>query len=89
MTKNKTREGTLPPADKGVNDARPGLPNTHRTETRCLGPTRTNNIRRYTTTTAEPRHNMGRAEHRQVQAGKRVPGTLNHSGPDKGVGPER
>src|SRR5213594_2015973 len=26
MTKNKTREGPLPPADKGVNDARPGLP---------------------------------------------------------------
>jgi len=27
MTKNKTREGPLPPAGKGVNDARPGLPN--------------------------------------------------------------
>src|SRR5207249_11285021 len=26
MTKNKTREVQLPPADKGVNDARPGLP---------------------------------------------------------------
>src|SRR5207302_3901045 len=26
MTKNKTREGPLPPPDKGVNDARPGLP---------------------------------------------------------------
>jgi len=26
MTKNKTREGPLAPADKGVNDARPGLP---------------------------------------------------------------
>ena len=26
MTKNKPREGRLPPADKGVNDARPGLP---------------------------------------------------------------
>jgi len=26
MTKNKTREGTLPPPDNGVNDARPGLP---------------------------------------------------------------
>ena len=26
MTKNKTREGPLPPADKGTNDARPGLP---------------------------------------------------------------
>src|SRR5213596_3011277 len=26
MTKNKTLEGPLPPADKGVNDARPGLP---------------------------------------------------------------
>src|SRR5205809_7135605 len=26
MTENKTREGPLPPADKGVNDARPGLP---------------------------------------------------------------
>src|SRR5260370_8761913 len=26
MTKNKTREGPLPPADKGINDARPGLP---------------------------------------------------------------
>src|SRR5437899_8970757 len=26
MTKNKTREGPLPPADKGVNDARPALP---------------------------------------------------------------
>src|SRR5438876_614226 len=27
MTKNKNREGPLPPPDKGVNDARPGLPN--------------------------------------------------------------
>src|SRR6266571_1773728 len=26
MTKNKTQEGPLPPPDKGVNDARPGLP---------------------------------------------------------------
>jgi len=26
MTTNMTREGPLPPADKGVNDARPGLP---------------------------------------------------------------
>src|SRR5712692_8491882 len=26
MTKNKTRERPLPPPDKGVNDARPGLP---------------------------------------------------------------
>src|SRR6266700_1470722 len=26
MTKNKTREGPLPPPDKGVNDARSGLP---------------------------------------------------------------
>src|SRR5207247_4505041 len=26
MTKNKTREGPLPQPDKGVNDARPGLP---------------------------------------------------------------
>ncbi|HEX9613105.1 MAG TPA: hypothetical protein VGA05_05780 [Candidatus Bathyarchaeia archaeon] len=26
MTKNKIREGLLPPADRGVNDARPGLP---------------------------------------------------------------
>src|SRR5437870_7672861 len=26
MTKNKTREATLPPPDKGINDARPGLP---------------------------------------------------------------
>src|SRR6266568_3574457 len=26
MTKNKTLEGPLPPPDKGVNDARPGLP---------------------------------------------------------------
>src|SRR6266566_7482150 len=26
MTKNKTREGLLLPPDKGVNDARPGLP---------------------------------------------------------------
>ena len=26
MTKNKTREGPLPPADKRTNDARPGLP---------------------------------------------------------------
>src|SRR5437667_8017727 len=26
MRKNKTREGPLPPPDKGVNDARPGLP---------------------------------------------------------------
>src|SRR5437870_13299019 len=26
MTKNKTREGHLPPPDKGVNDALPGLP---------------------------------------------------------------
>src|SRR5713226_3494302 len=26
MTKNKTREGPLPPPDKGINDARPGLP---------------------------------------------------------------
>src|SRR5213594_2431140 len=26
MTKNKTREGPLPPPDKVVNDARPGLP---------------------------------------------------------------
>src|SRR5438093_13569639 len=26
MTKNKTREAPLPPPDKGVNDARPGLP---------------------------------------------------------------
>src|SRR5881396_3455272 len=26
MTKNKTREGPLPPPDQGVNDARPGLP---------------------------------------------------------------
>jgi len=26
MTKNKTREVPLPPPDKGVNDARPGLP---------------------------------------------------------------
>src|SRR5436189_6353226 len=26
MTKNKTREGPLPPPDRGVNDARPGLP---------------------------------------------------------------
>src|SRR5437879_8291356 len=26
MTKNKTQEGPLPSPDKGVNDARPGLP---------------------------------------------------------------
>ena len=26
MTKNRIREGPLPPPDKGVNDARPGLP---------------------------------------------------------------
>src|SRR5207247_11187227 len=26
MTKYKTREGPLPPPDKGVNDSRPGLP---------------------------------------------------------------
>src|SRR5438309_12103991 len=26
MTRNKTREGPLPPPDKGVNDTRPGLP---------------------------------------------------------------
>src|SRR5216683_6479762 len=26
MTRNKTRERPLPPPDKGVNDARPGLP---------------------------------------------------------------
>src|SRR5438552_17045049 len=26
MTKNKIREAPLPPPDKGVNDARPGLP---------------------------------------------------------------
>ena len=26
MTKNKIREGPLPPPDKGINDARPGLP---------------------------------------------------------------
>src|SRR2546428_13897162 len=26
MTKNKTREGPLPPPEKGANDARPGLP---------------------------------------------------------------
>src|SRR2546425_7898468 len=26
MTKNKTREGPLPPPDKEINDARPGLP---------------------------------------------------------------
>jgi len=63
--------------------------NTHRTETRYLGPTRTNNIRHYTTSTAEPRHNMGRAEHRQVQASKRVPRSLDHSGPDERAGPDR
>jgi hypothetical protein len=26
MTKNKISEGPLPPADRGVNDTRPGLP---------------------------------------------------------------
>ena len=52
---------------------------------RYLGPTRTYNIGRYTTSTAEPRHNMGRTQHRQIQAGKRVSGPLNHPGPDPRV----
>ena len=51
-----------------------------------MGPTRTNNLRHYPPPTAEPGHNMGRTQHRQVQASKRVPGSLNHSGPDKRVG---
>src|SRR5437870_13579002 len=50
---------------------------------------RTNNIRRHRTSTAEPRHNMGRTQHRQTSAGERVRGSLNHSGPDQRVAAER
>src|SRR6266581_7192552 len=31
---------------------------------------------------------MGRTKHRQIQAGKRVPRSLNHSRPNEGVGHE-
>src|SRR5207245_1275700 len=56
---------------------------------RHLGPTRTNNIGHYETSTAEPRHDLGRTQHRQVLAGKRHPGSLNHAGPDKRVSIKR
>ncbi len=38
-----------------------------------MGPTRTNNIRRYPTSTTQPRHDLGRTQHRQIQASQRVP----------------
>ena len=63
--------------------------NTHRAETGYLGPTRTNNLGHYATPTAKPRHNMGRAQHCQVQTCERVSRTLHHSGPDKGIGAKR
>ncbi len=56
---------------------------------RHVGPTGTNNLGHHTTPTAKPRQDMGRAERRQVQASKRVPGSLKHPGPDKGVRAEQ
>src|SRR5439155_11107999 len=56
---------------------------------RHMDPTRTNDIRHYKASTAQPRHNMGRTKHCKVQASKRVPRSLNHSGPDKRVGTQR
>jgi len=56
---------------------------------RYLGPTRTYNIGRYTTSTAQPRHNMGRALRREASVGKRVSRPLNHTGPDQRVGVDR
>src|SRR5438093_12627650 len=50
-----------------------------------MGPTRTNDIGHYATSTAKPRHNMGRTQHRQIQTGKRVPRSLYHSRPDQRV----
>src|SRR5205807_2680666 len=52
---------------------------------RHLGPAGTNDIGHYATSTTEPRRNMGRTQHCEIQASKRVPRTLNHSGPDQGV----
>src|SRR2546425_8117319 len=73
MTKNKTREAPLPRPDKGVNDARPGLPtSTVRQNVTWVQPEpTTSDITR--PQTAEPRHNMGRTQHRIVQACERGP----------------
>src|SRR5258708_40348841 len=88
MTKNKIREGPLPPPDKGVNDARPGLPTpTVRKNVTWVQPEpTTSDITR--PQQLSPDSTWVDPSTGKVQASKRVPGTLNHSGPDKRVGAE-
>src|SRR5713226_1575818 len=85
MTKNKTREGPLPPPDKGINDARPGLPSpTVRKNVTWVQPEpTTSDVTR--PQQLSPDTTWARTQRLQIQASERVPGSLNYSGPDKGV----
>jgi len=88
MTKKQDPRSPTTPSRPGTNDAKPGL-STPTLLKRHMGPNRTNNVQRYTTTTAQSGHSMAPTEHRQVYAGQRVPRGPDRLQPDKRVTKER
>ena len=89
MTKSKLREAPLPPPGFGSQRRKTRTAYSDSPQERQMGPTRTNNIGLYTTSTAELGQDLGRTKRCQVQVSKGVSRALNHSGPDQRVAPER